>query len=225
MASERRYWGLFASQLAMLLLAPAVAGHDSVLVAAEFVFALLLVFAVWSVGHDRKTTSIAVAMASAVFTGSLMVRMAGAGVAVEIATLTLGCVFFAYVATIVLRDIFTSNTVTLNTIIGAICAYILFGVLWGFLYGVVDLLDPSAFPGISDSPARADRFVYFSMVTLTTLGYGDITPASGAARGLAIVEATIGQVYLTVLVARLVGLHLTHASSETAGNQATEQNR
>jgi hypothetical protein len=54
--------------------------------------------------------------------------------------------------------------------------------------------------------------VYFSYVTLTTLGYGDITPLSGAARTLAIVEATTGQIYLAVLVARLVGLHVAHST-------------
>ena len=51
-------------------------------------------------------------------------------------------------------------------------------------------------------------FVYYSMVTLTTLGYGDITPLSASARALAAMEALVGQIYLTVIIARLVGLHM-----------------
>ncbi len=67
----------------------------------------------------------------------------------------------------------------------------------------------------ADYVGRVMQMRYFSFETLTTLGYGDIVPRSPAARMLATIEAVMGQIYLTVLIARLVGLHIAHASSST----------
>ena len=86
--------------------------------------------------------------------------------------------------------------------------YFLIGFLWSFLYIVVTISDPGSI-SFPDSELIPGEIFYFSFVTLTTLGYGDITPESMMARNLTIIEATIGQIYLTVLVARLVGLHIS----------------
>ncbi|MEL6448869.1 MAG: ion channel [Pseudomonadota bacterium] len=203
------YGGLLASLVVMLLLAPMVEPQGAFRVATSLAFAALLVFSVWTVSHDTRATVIASTLATFVFIGSTLIDWVDTGAALGIATLGVACVFFAYVSSIVLRDVFTSRSVTANTIVGAICAYILLGMLWGYLYSLVEAIQPGSFSTDVQDTGLVGRFVYFSMVTLTTLGYGDITPVSAAARGLAVVEATLGQVYLTVLVARLVGIHLT----------------
>lgn len=102
--------------------------------------------------------------------------------------------------------------ITLDTVFGAICGYLLLGVAWGVLYSLIDYVEPSAFRLNEDLAARAvspgeriNLFLYFSFVTLATLGYGDITPVAVSARTLAWLEAVIGQLYLAVLVAGLVG--------------------
>ena len=82
---------------------------------------------------------------------------------------------------------------------------------WGLLYTWVDLRDPQAFSGIIHSSVE-EPMTYFSFVTLTTLGYGDITPVSNTARTLSWLEAVFGQVYLVVLVANLVGRQLFDSS-------------
>ncbi len=92
-------------------------------------------------------------------------------------------------------------------------------VAGAFLYGLVDLVYPGSFieyvVGADSSmthnwlPAHLENYIYFSFTTLTTLGYGDIVPVSQAARVFAYLEAVMGQVYLTVLVARLVALHIS----------------
>jgi hypothetical protein len=91
---------------------------------------------------------------------------------------------------------------------------------WAFSYTIAHLIDPNAFhlppTDVSDGETvqlgtRLPTFVYYSFVTLTTMGYGDVLPLSHAARGLATCEAVVGQIYLTVLVARLVGLQITQA--------------
>ncbi len=122
--------------------------------------------------------------------------------------------FMCWVIMLLFTYIFSKHKATMNTIMGAACLYILIGVAFGFLYLIVDYLSPNSFhtqnigvhQGVED---LLDRFLYYSLVTLTTLGYGDITPVSQPARYLSVIEALIAQLYLTILLARLVGLHLS----------------
>ena len=86
---------------------------------------------------------------------------------------------------------------------------------WALTYIVIDILDPTAFEQLAVSAwAGGTDYVYFSFVTLTTLGYGDITPLTPVAQTLAWLEAVVGQLYLAILVARLVGLHIVHSRGE-----------
>jgi hypothetical protein len=92
--------------------------------------------------------------------------------------------------------------------------YLFIGFMWAMLFALLDQLQPGSFhfpETWTQGPAGADtaRYVYFSFVTLATLGYGDIVPKTVDASGLVVAEAVVGQLYLTVLVARLVGLHLS----------------
>ncbi len=79
---------------------------------------------------------------------------------------------------------------------------------------IVDFVVPGSFQSAQDRAFTGTQIISYSFVTLTTLGYGDIIPISPSARALAIVEALTGQIYLAVLVARLVGLHITHSSQD-----------
>lgn len=95
--------------------------------------------------------------------------------------------------------------VTAETILGALCAYVLVGLLFAFVYiAVNDLRDAPFFtqPGTHDQ----GEFLYFSFVTLTTLGFGDLSPSEGLPQALTVLEALIGSVFLVTLVARLVTL-------------------
>jgi VanZ family protein len=103
-------------------------------------------------------------------------------------------------------NVFGSGNSLRDRIFGAIVLYLLIGLVWAFAYAVVDLFSPQSFAGRSDaSPDPAD-WVYFSFVTLTTVGYGDITPVSRVVRALSILEALVGQLYPAVIIARLVSL-------------------
>lgn len=100
--------------------------------------------------------------------------------------------------------------VTGETLWAGINIYLLFGMMFAFLYTAVLALEPAAFSGgILDSDAQdiAQSMVYYSFVTMTTLGYGDITPKIQVAATLAYVQALIGQLYVAILIARLVSLY------------------
>lgn len=114
--------------------------------------------------------------------------------------------------------LFKVRKVTTNVICSALCLYLLIGLLWGSLYAVVDSLDPGSFSGnlIKDSNTYHQDiryFQYFSFMTLSTVGYGDITPQTMGATVLCQTEAILGQFFLVVLVARLVGIQVSQESS------------
>jgi hypothetical protein len=133
----------------------------------------------------------------------------------------LGAVFLGFAIAMILRFTLASRQITFNTVCASLCTYLLLGVLWGLLYSVVDNLDPAAFhstmadersaPFMRIGSGHSTAVLYFSFATLTTLGYGDIVPVSPIARMLASLEAITGQLYLAVLVARLVGLHIAES--------------
>jgi len=120
--------------------------------------------------------------------------------------------FLVLVAMLILSHVLKAERVSREKIFGALSVYLLLGVIWAFLFLFVDFLVPGSFRYGQDGALTGVEMVYYSFVTLTTLGYGDIVPISPSARALATLEAVTGQLFLTVLVARLVGLHITHSS-------------
>ena len=126
----------------------------------------------------------------------------------------LSVLFLLLVAILILSHVLKSERVSREKIFAALSVYLLIGVIWALLFLVVDFLVPGSFQLVGDRALDGAQMIYYSFITLTTLGYGDIVPISPAARALASVEALTGQLYLAVLVARLVGLHITHSSQD-----------
>ena len=113
----------------------------------------------------------------------------------------------------ILAFIFKSEDVTIEVIYAAMLVYLLMALMWSFVYGLLELINPASF-NVTLSPDQGYqmRFIYYSFVTITTLGYGDITPATELASSFSILEAVVGQLYLVVVVARLVGMHVSSKS-------------
>ncbi len=118
--------------------------------------------------------------------------------------------FLLLVAMLILSHVLKAERVSRDKIFGALSVYLLLGVIWAILFIMVDFLVPGSLRYGQDQALTGAQMVYYSLVTLTTLGYGDIVPIAPFARALATLEAVTGQLYLTVLVARLVGLRITH---------------
>ncbi len=123
--------------------------------------------------------------------------------------LRVGYAFFVNVA--VLRSVLHRRRVTADTVCGALACFLMLAMSWSLMFGLIEHLEPGSFSGLRSEEAggMADLH-YFSLVTITTLGYGDITPVSIWARNLAAAEALVGQFFLVVLVARLVALQIMH---------------
>jgi hypothetical protein len=105
---------------------------------------------------------------------------------------------------LILRDVAEHTVVTTDTVMGAACAYLLFGICFALIYGTVGQFMPKGFFGVGRSPTS--DYLFFSFTTLTTVGYGNLIPVTPVGQSLAMVEALSGQIYLVVVVARLVSI-------------------
>ncbi len=173
-------------------------------------FVVMLLLGVWSIKGSRRALWLGVFFAVAGIISNMMAIKTGEE---EYRILGLATLFLFLLQTIVLaaRAVLAEKINRRNGILGAICVYLLLGVLWSLLYGLIDIISPGSFNGINENLAAGqyNDMLYFSFVTLTTLGYGDILPASELAKVFVYIEAIVGQFYLAVLVAGLVGSYLS----------------
>lgn len=131
----------------------------------------------------------------------------------EYAHLLIMLIFFISTAYQTAKHVLLTGPININKITGAVCLYLLLGLIWALLYTLSEVIFGNAFNGIVSDSAwylLFPDFVYFSFVTLTTLGFGDISPSLPITRFLVYFQAVFGQFYLAILVASLVGSHLSH---------------
>jgi len=129
--------------------------------------------------------------------------------------------FCVIMAVVVLAQVFREGPITAQRLQGAVAVYLLLGLAWAFVYEAIALRWPQAFalPAAAATNSGEDltaRFVYFSFVTLTTVGYGDITAVHPVARSLATAEALVGQLFPAILLARLVSMELYYRQMRRA---------
>ena len=185
----------------------------------RFVFIGVLALAAYSVGGTPRHLWKAIALGVPAALGQLAAFARPDGIAPLISTL-LGLLFLAFITAVVFQSVVAKGRVTNDKIAGAISVYLLLGLLWALLYGIVATLDPDAFRVPADIAFQPNAtggeyaFIYYSFVTLTALGYGEITPATPWGQSLAWMEAVTGQLFIAILVARLVALHILHADRD-----------
>jgi len=125
--------------------------------------------------------------------------------------------FFIFTAFKTAQQVLFTGHIDGNKIFGAICLYLLLGLIWAVLYTMLQIQLPNSFQTMSQSSQwymLFPDFIYFSFVTMTTLGFGDISPSLPLARFLVYLEAVVGQFYLTILVASLVGSRMSTLSNK-----------
>jgi hypothetical protein len=174
-----------------------------------FVFSGLLIIGVWSLKGGGRYFSLG--MTFAVVGVILNIVAANSHVdGFQFASILILVGFLLVATAYTLRQIAVGRSIDANRLVGAVCVYLLLGVIWAMLYTLVESMSPGAFTGFSPSEDRSwdSEWLYFSFVTMTTLGYGDILPVSAIARGLAYLQAVAGQFYIAVLVAGLVGAYI-----------------
>jgi hypothetical protein len=186
--------------------------------------------------RSRRVALVVTGLGSAVLV-SVVVTTTASGVFANIRPLVTArqlMLFLAFTAITVaaLASILGHQRVTFDTVLGAICVYLLLGAMWGVLYDLVTIHQPDAFrittagqstssSGVPLSGLSLSDTIYFSYATLTTSGFGDIIPITVAGRTLAWTEAVTGQMYLAVLIARMVSLQIAHAVRWPGGDRGS----
>lgn len=224
--SEKNNFIYLTAGLLLMLLAGAVAELFPGLLGLRLVQSstvAVLALGVWGfrATSGRFRTSVAFAL-------TVLLLVAG-GVALDrsgldLAHLLVMLVFFVWVAWVAARQVLFTGAIDGNKIVGAVCIYMLLGYIWALGFMFIAELSPGSFNGLPQVDWQENFFsaLYFSFVTLTTLGYGDITPATPLARFLVVTEALAGAFYMSILVASLVGVRLsahTPAEDARAGKQ------
>jgi hypothetical protein len=176
-----------------------------------------LLVAVWGVDSKkfflRQVFIFPVAIILTAFAGSLLDNWG-----FDYAHLFLLLIFFIITAYQTAHQVMFTGEINGNKILGAICLYILMGLIWALSYTLIELLIGNAFTNmVVDTPwyELMPDFVYFSFVTITTLGFGDISPTIPITRFLVYFEAMVGQFYLAILVASLVGSKMSNSNKTT----------
>jgi hypothetical protein len=212
-----RFLYLLIALLLYLTLSPFLRNLIALRILMDVVFSCVLIAGIYAVGRKKRRSIMAAALALPLFVS------VWAGYVNRLPWLTLGGNFFGilfmgYTIFVLLSFIFEEQVVTRHTIFAAVVVYLLIGLMWALVFSIMETLNPGTLVAaqgrFKDQP---HLFLYYSFVTLTTLGYGDITPVDPRAGVLAVLEAIIGQIYLAVLVARLVGMHISQ-SRKTQGD-------
>ena len=204
----RQYTFLFLALIGYLMLLPFVERGSSMLVPFLYVGVLYTVLNVL----DLPRTTFRIAMGLGVLAVAVHALVVWSGTDLLQSNALLFALFLLYflftVACLSVLGwrIFTERQVTGDTIRGGIAVYFLGGLAWAFLYDIMMVVDPQALR-LAEATGQFSQIIYYSFVTMTTLGYGDIVPLSAVARTLAYMEAALGQIYVAVLIARLVGLN------------------
>jgi len=115
-----------------------------------------------------------------------------------------------YCGGVIMHSLLTAERIFIDEIIGTFNIYLIMGYVWSYIYILVELVSPGSFHPPTPEDALGIRFIYFSFITLTTVGFGDTVPVSPMAQMLVIFEAIMGQFYVAVVVAYLVSMYITH---------------
>ncbi|HEX4210441.1 MAG TPA: potassium channel family protein [Candidatus Binataceae bacterium] len=221
---NNRFRVLLAFLILTLLIAPLLEEREFAIGLIRVMLSLALVSAVYAISRKKRDLIIGGFFALPSVVGRWLPSYA-TSLPVFIAVSAATTLFLGFVAYLIISEVASLRTVTFDTIFGAGCGYLLIGAIWAFIYSMINVV---AHPGfvftdVANLPPAADlmqqsrliSLFYFSFITLTSTGFGDILPLTPVAKGFAVSEAIIGQFYVAILVARLVSLEILSSGRET----------
>ena len=194
--------------LLKFILCPFLEGFIGINILMDILFSLILISGIYAISEKKLVFIMGLLIALPTFVAQWSLYFSKVP-SLELVHMVFGAVFFAYVLIIMISYLFTEKNVTVEVITSAISVYFLIGLTWTFIFSLLEILHPGSFVLSSQNQIKdMDQLFYYSFVTLTTIGYGDITALTKPAGSLSVLEAMMGQIYLAVLVARLVGMYI-----------------
>jgi hypothetical protein len=211
-----RFLFLLISIVCLLILAPIFRGLVGIRILMNAFITAILISGVYAASKKIYITITAASLALPMLVSIWISHFVDMPILVFVGD-CFGIAFLAFLVAVILSFIFGEQEVTSNVIYGAIVVYLLIAIMWAFVFSVLESINPGSF-AISEGQIEVGRplFIYYSFITITTLGYGDITPITATANSFSFLEAVTGQIYLVVLVARLVGMHIAQSMDRKA---------
>ena len=210
--SKERFLILLCLILGLLVLVPILNRFVAAHIFLDIFLTAIAISMVYTISQ-KKWYVIAGVLFAMVMLASLWLQYFFQNKGIAAFAMIAGILFISVVIASILGFVLKSEGVNRDIIYAAILLYLLAALLWAFLYTLLELVDPASFNIDLDQPqGYLLVFQYYSFVTITTLGYGDITPVTEVAKAFSVLEAVIGQLYLVVVVAWLVGMHVSRKS-------------
>lgn len=227
-SQEQIYAYLLLSLIAYVTVTPFLPRSGRLGWIADYLLLLVLVASAKNISRSRRHLWIGATLGLpavvARLTHAHVTELSTAG-AFVVAASTIA--FLCFLIALVMKDVVGGRRHIGEKVTGAIVAYLLLGLVWTFIYALIELLRPGSFDvsgamvawfNSQSQESPTSIFLYYSFVTLTTLGFGDISPVSDAARTFTWLEAVVGQLFIAVTIARLVGIHASSLSSSSAAD-------
>jgi hypothetical protein len=210
---RHRTFGLLGTLLILFVVMPLVRSESTpAALLGGILFSAVILWGLWTVSEHRRQLIVGLVLMAPAFVLTILHYAPPRNPTVELVWMVTNGLALGFLIVVLVRRLFRTNRVTADILSSAISGYILLGILWAFGYAILHRIEPGAFRGIDS--AEAPTLFYFSFVTLTTLGYGDIVPVTDTAETVAVFEAVVGQLYLAIMIARLVGLHIASAQAK-----------
>jgi hypothetical protein len=203
----QRCFYLFVTMLALVAIAPFIDPLRDGVFLRNLINAFVILSAVAAVGRSTVSFFVVLALAAPAL-GFRWLSIESGNPAFFDLSLRLDAAVYAATIVLLLRYVFDRECMTADRLWGAAAAYLMIGVLWSFLYTIIDRAAPHSFTvGGEAASVQLLDVLYFSFATLTSNGFGDIVPLTAPARTAFVVEAIIGQLFLAILIAKLVGVY------------------
>jgi len=208
---RNRFVFLFVSILVVIVVSPIAESLAPLRILFSIFITVVILSATYALSHRRRDLIIAMVLACPAL-GFTWASDAAESPFLFLASHVASMLFFIFVVQHMLIFIWQQDEVSVDLIVGAAVVYLLMAVIWAYVYLTVETLKPGSF-SVSEEHSLSARqlFMYYSLVTISTLGYGDITPTTNIAGSFSVLEAVIGQLYLVTTVAWLVGVHVSRS--------------
>ncbi len=202
----QRCFHLFIALLALVLLGPLASATPRGWIVVDFVESFVLVAAVAAFGESRLSMVIALLLALPMIGFQILANELGLREYTMI-SIAFGAAFYATSTIYLLAYVFRRQVMTTDKLYGAAAAYLMLGILWAYLYGLVEYFVPGSLAAASNAQFDGTASIYFSFTVLTSTGLGDIVPRSPIAQSLTVAEEIVGVLFVAILVARLAGIY------------------
>ncbi len=207
-STKYKMFNFMASLIVLLILSAVLEGTKYGYLILNIASSIVFISGVYAAGRNKRSVLILILLGLPWFLSEWVFTESSE-------TIFASVLFFLYITGTIINHILHSEKVSTDTLYGAVCVYLLLGLLWASIYSFLEHLSPGIIFVTNNSDVigtlTANELIYYSYTTLTTLGYGDVTSFTPEGRIISVLEAIVGQLFLAFLVARLIAIYTLHA--------------